>query len=179
MGTPKALLQYQGQTFLDRLIGLFARHCSPVIVVLGAQPDGIRQKLHRADEAQLVDNPDYPLGQITSMQCGLRALPRSVDRVLFTLADHPAVQPRTVAGLMAVPPAPLRIPRYAGRRGHPIVFSAALIPEFLGLPVTGTARDVVTRHARESAYMDVDDPGILADIDDPDAYRRLLAEIPA
>ena len=31
MGSPKALLQFQGETFLDRLIGLFSRRCSPVI----------------------------------------------------------------------------------------------------------------------------------------------------
>ena len=37
------------------------------------------------------------------------------------------------------------------------------------------AREVVTQHAREIAYIDVDDPGILADVDDPAAYATLLA----
>ena len=36
MGRPKALLRYREETFLDTLVGLFARVCSPVIVVLGA-----------------------------------------------------------------------------------------------------------------------------------------------
>ena len=177
MGSPKALLEFAGEAFLDRLIGLFARHCSPVIAVLGAQRDEIRAALSRKEEALIVENPDFRLGQTSSMQCGLRALPPDADGVLFTLADHPAVRPQTIAALLASgPPAPLRIPRHLGRRGHPIFFSRALAAEFLALPVSVPAREVVTRHAAEIAYLDVDDPGILADIDDPEAYRRLLAE---
>ena len=49
------------------------------------------------------------------------------------------------------------------------------IPEFLALPAGSSAREIVTRHASQIAYIDVDDPGILADVDDPAAYARLLA----
>jgi molybdenum cofactor cytidylyltransferase len=176
MGSPKALLEFQGETFLDRLIGLFSRHCAPVIAVLGAHRESVRAGLRRADQALLVANPDFRLGQITSMQCGLRAVPADAGGVLFTLVDHPGVRPTTIAALLAAnPPVALRIPRHAGRRGHPIWFRSSLIPEFLGLPASASAREVVTRHAAEIAYLEVDDPGILADIDDPDAYRRLLA----
>jgi molybdenum cofactor cytidylyltransferase len=175
MGSPKALLEYRGETFLDRLIGLFARHCSPVIAVLGAHAEEIRAGLRRSGEARLVENPDFRSGQLSSMQCGLRAVPVEADSVLFTLVDHPAVSLETIAALMAAPPAKLSIPRYAGRRGHPILFSRSLAAEFLALPVTAAARDVVTRHAADAAYIDLDDPGILADIDDAEAYTRLLA----
>ena len=119
MGSPKALLEFQGETFLDRLIGLFARRCSPVIVVLGAQRETVRAGLRRAGEALLMDNPDFRLGQFTSMQSGLRAVPADAEGVLFTLVDHPAVTPATVDALLdCSAPAPLRIPRYDGRRGH-------------------------------------------------------------
>lgn len=177
MGSPKALLEFQGETFLDRLIGLFSRHCAPVIVVVGAHQDRIRQGLRRRDEAFLVENPDFRLGQITSMQCGLRAAPPAAEAVLFTLVDHPSVRPNTIVALLAAPPEPLRIPRYQGRRGHPILFSKALIPEFLAVPVTSSAKEVITCHASESAYIDVKDPGVLADIDDPETYARLMESL--
>jgi molybdenum cofactor cytidylyltransferase len=74
--------------------------------------------------------------------------------------------------------APLRIPRFQGRRGHPIRISKSLIPEFLALPAGSSAREVVTRHAAEIAYIDVDDPGILANVDDQPGYARLLAGVP-
>jgi len=172
MGFPKALLAYREETFLDRLAGLFAARCSPVIVVLGAEAERIRAGGH--SPATFVVNPDWARGQTTSMQCGLRAIPPHADGVLFTLVDHPAVRPATIDDLLAGPRAALlRVPRYHGRRGHPIWFSRELIPEFLALPVSGAARDVVHGHAAQTEFLDVDDPGILADIDDPEAYRGL------
>jgi CTP:molybdopterin cytidylyltransferase MocA len=177
MGTPKALLEFQGETFLDRLIGLFSRHCAPVIAVVGAEADRIRGGLRRSGEALVVENPDFALGQISSMQCGLRAVPSESAGVLFTLVDHPAVQPATIAALLApaAAEARLRMPRYGGRRGHPIYFASSLIQEFRALPAGSPAREVITRHDAEIAYLDVDDAGILADVDDPHAYQRLLS----
>ncbi len=177
MGFPKALLSYRQETFLDTLCGLFAARCSPVIVVLGAHAGQIRAGATRP--ATFVVNPDYLSGQTSSMQCGLRAVPFEAEGVLFTLVDHPAVAPETIDALVGSNfPRPLiRVPRYQGRRGHPIWFRSELIPEFLSVPVDGAARDVVRRHADETEFLDVDDPGILADIDDPAAYRNLTGAV--
>jgi len=111
------------------------------------------------------------------MQCGLLAVPKEAEGVLFTLVDHPAVMPETIGKLVAASPARLRIPRFDGRRGHPIWFTKSLIAEFLALPVTAAARDVVTRHEGEIAYIEVNDPGILADVDDRAGYQRLLGPL--
>jgi len=196
MGSPKALLRYAGASFLDTLIGLVAPRCSPVVVVLGAAADEIRAAARRP--ALFVVNPEWQGGQTVSMQCGLRAVPPEASGVLFTLVDHPAVSPATVAALLDRPrwdrPSSsvacrpplnhdglggrvlLRVPRYRGRRGHPIWFSRELIPEFLALPASGAARDVVRRHAADTGFLDLDDAGILADIDDLADYAALLGE---
>jgi molybdenum cofactor cytidylyltransferase len=171
MGFPKAMLRYRDESFLDTLIGLFSPFCSPVIVVLGANADRIRESATRS--ATFVVNPDYQRGMTTSLQCGLRALPPHADSVLFTLVDHPSVATATIKSLLAAPEPLLRVPRHDGRRGHPIWFSRELVPEFLALPDTGAARDVVRAHAADTQFLDLDDPGILADIDDPAAYGRL------
>jgi molybdenum cofactor cytidylyltransferase len=68
----------------------------------------------------------------------------------------------------------LRIPRFAGRRGHPIWFSRELIPELLAVPADLAARDVIRAHYPGAEFLDVNDPGILADIDDRAAYETLL-----
>jgi molybdenum cofactor cytidylyltransferase len=172
MGFPKALLEFRGETFLDRLIGTFAEVCSPVVAVLGAEAERIRAGLRAAAKALIVENPDWRLGQITSMQRGLRAVPAEARGVLFTLVDHPNVGAATVAELVRAD-ALLAIPRYAGRRGHPLFFSRELAAEFLALDPAASARVVLERHAAEIRYVDVDDPGILDDVDDPEAYRRL------
>jgi molybdenum cofactor cytidylyltransferase len=171
MGFPKALLRYRDETFLDTLIGLFAPRCQPVVVVLGAHGDRIRERTLRA--ATFVINADYQRGQTSSMQCGLRALPPDADSVLFTLVDHPVVAPATLDTLLASSGPLVRVPRHEGRRGHPIWFSRELIAEFLALPADGAAREIVRSHAAQTEFLDVDDAGILADIDDAEAYGRL------
>lgn len=171
MGYPKALLRYRQETFLDTLVGLFAERCAPVIVVLGAKAEEIRARTVRP--ATFVVNPDYTHGMTTSLQCGLRAVPSEAESVLFTLVDHPAVSPATLDSILDGPGL-LRVPRHKGRRGHPIRFSRSLIPEFLELSEKGAARDVVRSHSTETEYLDLDDPGIVADIDDLEAYRGLI-----
>ena len=173
MGSPKALLPYRAESFLDTLIGLLAPVCSPVIVVLGADAERIRAAAARP--ATFVHNQDYLRGQTSSLQCGLRVTPDSADGVLFTLVDHPAVAQTTLHRLLApAGPEHVRIPTYRGQKGHPVWFHRDLIHEFLRLDADEAARDVVRAHVAETAFLDVDDPGILADIDDPEAYRRLI-----
>jgi len=182
MGTPKALLRYRGESFLDTLIGLFAARCAPVIVVVGAAAPEIRRGTTRT--ATFVENERWQSGQTSSMQCGLRAVPPDAAGVLFTLVDHPAVAMETIDALLeasvagtgrktAERPA-LCVPRYQGRNGHPIWFSRGLIAEFLALAESGAARDVVRAHANETEFVDVDDAGVVTDIDDPAAYRGLI-----
>ena len=99
MGSPKALLRYRGETFLDRTVRMLGAHCAPVIVVLGAGAEEIRAQAQQP--ATFVMNANYRSGQTSSMQAGLRAVPAGCAGVLFTLVDHPAVDPETIAALAA------------------------------------------------------------------------------
>jgi CTP:molybdopterin cytidylyltransferase MocA len=45
--------------------------------------------------------------------------------------------------------------------------------EFLALPPTAEAREIVHAHVDRTEYVDVEDVGIFTDVDDPEAYRRL------
>ena len=174
MGSPKALLKFRGETFLDRLIGVYSQFCEPVVVVVGFEADRIRSGVKRPERTVFAVNADYQLGQLSSMQCGLRMTPETIEGVLFTLVDHPNVRPSTISSLLAPPRPMLAIPRCDGRRGHPIYFSAELAAEFLSLPPDSQAKVVVARHLEHTRWVDVDDPGILDDVDDPAAYRRLI-----
>ncbi len=177
MGRPKALLTYRGQTFLDRLIAVLGSRCSPVVVVLGHDAGAILAGCRRVSQAQVVVNEHWREGQLSSMQCGLRAVPADAGGVLFTPVDVPSISERTVNVLVSrfeQGGAPLVIPRCGGRRGHPVCCSREIAAEFLGLPAGAQAREVVHRHETEIAYVDVDDSGVLLDVDDPEAYAALI-----
>ncbi len=119
MGVRKALLRYEGETFLDRLIGLLARECSPVLVVL--DPAGLQEvaaRTSRAEQARFLVNPAPERGQFSSLQCALAALPEEAEGFLFTPVDCPTVKPATVAALaetFRATRAPVVVPRYRGK----------------------------------------------------------------
>jgi molybdenum cofactor cytidylyltransferase len=169
MGQPKALLPLNGHTFVQNLIEILSQFCGEVVVVLGHNPEPIRRAI--GDSATVVINHNYSLGQFSSMQTGLRALPASIDGLLFTLVDHPAPLPSTVLSLISME-APISIPVYYGRKGHPVFFRRDVLTEFMGLSPDSQASVVSRRHAMETRLVKVDDPGILDDIDDPDALRH-------
>jgi molybdenum cofactor cytidylyltransferase len=177
MGRPKALLEWEGRTFLDHLIGVLGECCDPVIAVLGHDAAAIRAGLRDAAGARLVENPHPDRGMLSSLQCGLRALDPQCEGFLFTPVDQPAA-PRSVPRLLAElveGGAALAVPRYQGRRGHPVACSAVFIEEFLREPPGGQARDVVARHRAQAAYLEVDEPGVVLDVDYPEDYQTLLA----
>jgi CTP:molybdopterin cytidylyltransferase MocA len=173
MGSPKALLPYLGSTFLETLARLFGERCEPVIVVLGAHAEDIERR--NPQGLCVVFNERYLTGQTSSLQAGLRAVPRDAEGVLFTLVDHPAISLRTIDALLQRPLPLIRIPRHSGERGHPIWFRKDLIGEFLALPLFAPANQITRAHRAETEFVDVEDPGVIADIDDPGAYERLLA----
>jgi molybdenum cofactor cytidylyltransferase len=180
MGAPKALLDYRGETFLDRLIRVVGTVAEP-LVVLGYGPEAVKAGSTRP--AKFVVNPDPRRGQLSSLQTALAAAPGDFEGFLFVPVDCPAVAEETVRRLASAfarrdPATLFVIPRYdqgrGQKRGHPVFAAPPIAREILSLPPTAQARDVVHRHVPDTLYVDVDDAGILADIDDPAAYRQLI-----
>lgn len=175
MGRPKALLEYRGETFVGRLIRVLEKFCDPVIVVLGHNADALREHIG----ANVVINPDPERGQLSSLQTALAGIDSDF---LFIPVDCPTVREETVSRLIRELSPVLMdravarcvvIPRYHGKRGHPVCIARSLREEFLALPPTAETRAAIDAHSDRICYLDVDDPGVLADIDDAEAYRKI------
>ena len=175
MGTPKPLLDYRGETFLNRLIRVLGTVCDPVIAVLGYHADEIQRGA--IGPARFVVNPNPSRGQLSSLQTALAEVPAEAEGFLFMPVDCPSVESATVAKIVEALRAPanplLVIPQHDGEHGHPVCGRRELIAEFLALPAEGRAKEVVYRHKDATYYLDTADSGVLSDIDDPEAYRIL------
>jgi CTP:molybdopterin cytidylyltransferase MocA len=166
------MLPFRNGTFLSVLSETLSEFCSPVYGVFGC--DGPALSAAAPSSVRPVLNPQYEAGMLTSLQAGLRSLDLTrAPRILFTLVDHPAISSATVAALLASQ-APIAIPRFEGRRGHPVVIASEIACEFLAEPATAKVRNTIDRHASEIEYIEVPDPAICDDIDDPALYRQLL-----
>jgi molybdenum cofactor cytidylyltransferase len=178
MGTPKALLRFQNETFLDRLIRLFSAVCHPIIVVVGEHATQIRSGIERGRDVLFAVNPDPERGMLSSLQCGLALVPAEASAAMFLPVDHPNVEPSTIETLAArfgADGAPVIVPTYAGEHGHPVCIARPLIAELLALPPDAKASDVIHRHVAKTLYMEVGDAAVVNDVDDPAAYADLLA----
>jgi molybdenum cofactor cytidylyltransferase len=181
MGTPKALLRFQNETFLDRLIRIFSPICDPVIIVVGLHADQIRSGIEHGHQALFAVNPDPERGMLSSLQCGLALVPPDADAAMFLPVDHPHIAldtVRSVAERFQRDRAPVIVPTYAGEHGHPVCITRALIDELLALPPDAKASDVIHRHVAQTSYIEVLDQAVITDIDDPAAYADLLAQHP-
>jgi molybdenum cofactor cytidylyltransferase len=172
MGRPKALLPFRGSTFLENILDAIA--LSPIkntIVVVGHHRQEIAS---RVSVPNLVFNPDYAQGMITSFQAGIRALPQDSAGAILFLVDHPLVETATINVLVANFAANrIIIPVFNGRRGHPVLFSAEILQEILALPPSQGANIVVRRDPSRIIEVAVDAPGILVDIDTPEDFEKL------
>lgn len=175
MGAAKALLRWRGRSFVRHAVALAeAAGCDPIVAVEGAValPD-----VELGPAARVV-NPTWPDGQSDSLRRGLAAVhARAPGRpVLVLTVDRPHVRPATVAALAAAArAAPEHVwqPLHAGRRGHPLIWPAALIPELLALAPDETPRDLLARHPDLRRALDVDDPAVLDNLDRPEDLARL------
>lgn len=178
MGTPKALLKLQNETFLDRLIRVFSTVCDPIVVVVGLHADQIRSGIGRRDDVLFAVNPDPERGMLSSLQCGLALVPPDADAAMFLPVDHPHIEAGTIQTLAArfrAERAPVTVPTYAGEHGHPVCIARPVIDELLELPVDAKASDVIHRHVGQTSYIEVVDQAVITDVDDPAAYADLLA----
>jgi molybdenum cofactor cytidylyltransferase len=178
MGTPKALLPFQGETFLDRLIRIFSVVCDPIIVVVGQHADQIRDGIARERDVLFAVNPDPDRGMLSSLQCGLALVPPAAAAAMFLPVDHPHIEASTVETLATrfrADRAPVIVPTYAGEHGHPVCIARPLIEELLALRPEAKASDVIHRHVPKTLYIEVADRAVVTDVDDPAAYAELLA----
>jgi molybdenum cofactor cytidylyltransferase len=177
MGRDKALLTYHGRTFLATIINnLGAAGVDKFTVVLGHHAETIQHAVNLA-AVRVVVNHDYQRGQTSSLQLGLAAAAAdSPEAVILCLVDHPAISTEVIANLIerfeSTRP-PVLIPTYKGQRGHPVVINRTLFPELLALPSGEAANAVIRKYREATQFVEVADPGILLDVDDPEAYERL------
>jgi molybdenum cofactor cytidylyltransferase len=179
MGSPKALLPYQGRPFLEHLLEVTAhREIGVRRVVLGAHADPIAKAVNlKADE--IVINHDWEKGQLTSIQAALRSLPPGTDGILLCLIDHPLISSALVQDLIeqfCKTNGLIVLPVYEGRRGHPVIFSASLYDELLRAPLETGARAVVWAHKGEIEEVRTNEEGCVLNLNDPETMNSALRQ---
>lgn len=191
MGTPKALLVLDGVPFVSRVVSALHEGGVAAVVVVTRAELASAVAAQVGERACVVVNPRPEGGMQSSLAVGLDALadrfeaPVAAERphgVALAVVDQPALQAATVrrlADAFTAEPQRIVVPRAPdGRRGHPVIFPADLVPALRAAHVHGV-REVLWRHAERVLAVEVTDTGAFRNVNTPDelaALRRGLDE---
>jgi molybdenum cofactor cytidylyltransferase len=179
MGRPKALLPIDGETFIERIVGALKESAvGKVMVILGHNAAEMKRRIEHLP-VEILENANYRLGQLSSLQVAVQRLEGEADcdGMLVHLVDHPYIAAQLVDAMIDKFFATgklIIVPRYHGKRGHPVIFSRKLFQELLAAPMDQGAKAVVNAHRGDTLEIDTTDEGITVDIDTPELYRQYV-----
>jgi molybdenum cofactor cytidylyltransferase len=181
MGRPKALVPFEGLTFVEHLLQATNHPRVGIVrVVLGANAESIRAEL-KLDQETVVVNQDWQQGQLSSIQCAIRSLPADETAgLLLCPVDHPLISSQLVSRLIAEFDSDRKlivVPTHQGRRGHPVIFHASLYAELLDASPNIGARQVVWAHPDAIAEIETDEAGVILNLNDPETMRKALGHL--
>jgi molybdenum cofactor cytidylyltransferase len=112
-------------------------------------------------------------GMGTSLAAGVRAT-TDADGWIVALADMPFIRPETIRIVTKAIQEGVAIaaPSFHGERGHPVGFARRFLEELSSLRGEDGARQFLKRHPEWVKLLEVDDPGVVRDIDEPSDLER-------
>lgn len=176
----KLLAEIDGVPMVVRVAdAVLASKASPVIVVTGHEAERVCGALE-GRKLGFVHNSDYIEGLASSLRRGLTALSDDVDGVLVCLGDMPRITAvhldRLIRAFNPVEGRAICVPTYRGKRGNPVLLSRRFFPEMQRLKGDMGARQLIGQHHEIVAEVEMDDDGVLVDIDSPDKLVKLRAQ---
>jgi molybdenum cofactor cytidylyltransferase len=91
MGFPKMLLDFNGKSMLERVIeNVKESDVDHIIIVLGAEMDKLMPLVNRMN-VKYCYNDNYKKGMLSSVQCGIRNIPKYCEAVLVFQGDQPMI----------------------------------------------------------------------------------------
>jgi molybdenum cofactor cytidylyltransferase len=181
MGRPKALVPFEGLTFVEHLLQATNHPRVGIVrVVLGANAESIQAEL-KLDQEIVVVNQDWQQGQLSSIQSAIRSLPADQTAgLLLCPVDHPLISSQLVSRLVAEFDSDRKlivVPTHQGRRGHPVIFHASVYAELLDASPNVGARQVVWAHPDAIAEIETDEAGVILNLNDPETMRKALGHL--
>lgn len=179
MGRHKALLPIdKGETFLSHIVKTLKRAGITDISVVISMEEITRKSKNL--EVRWIINRRPEKGQLFSFQLCVhevldKARPEEISGIFLVPVDHPFVKRETYERLLSeTRRGKILVPTYMGRRGHPTFFPFHCLVDILEAPLEVGARAVLKMRKEEVLEIEVDDPGVLLDIDTPKDLKRII-----
>jgi CTP:molybdopterin cytidylyltransferase MocA len=180
MGDLKPLLKIGAKTVLERVISIFPEAgITDVRVIVGYRHSELLPQIEECG-ATWIKNDQWEQGMFSSVKAGVATIEDPSKGFLLLPVDIPMVEASTINKLVDVFDQSRKLvcyPTFLGKRGHPPVISAQYRNEILQWANPGGLGGFLRQKQADSIDVDVEDEGILLDIDAPEDYRNLLERL--
>jgi molybdenum cofactor cytidylyltransferase len=157
-----------------------ASRAKPVIAVTGHERERVEAALAGLP-VRFVHNADYAEGLGTSLKAGIAAVPADADGAIVCLGDMPQVDAGLIDKLVAAfdpeRGALVVVPTFDGRRGNPVVWSRRFFHDLMSIQGDIGARHLIGSYAEAVVEVAVDGEAALTDVDTPESFSSVKAEI--
>ena len=165
-GSDKRRFAVDGEPLLARTVAIAQAAGLDCRLCLKPEEAGLPDQLG-IDGATVIPCPDAALGMGSTLAQGVAAC-TDWEKLLVVLGDMAWVQAATLRAVFAsLTPTTMVQPFFAGRPGQPVGFGERFFPELEALSGEHGGRDILGRHTDALIRLEVADPGIHRDLDEP------------
>ena len=165
--SPKQLIEFEGQTLIERITETALSISGEVLIVLGGNSELILPKLERFNNViSTIYNPDWKEGMGTSIRIGVEKLAENSDLIIILLSDQPFISKVLLQNMLQIyakTQNPIVSCVYSNTLGVPILFDKSVFPELLKLNGDKGAKSFL--HLYKDRISTIDFPEGIVDID--------------
>ncbi len=180
MGRNKLLLPLDRRPIIQHTLdALQGSGVTGITLVSGHQSLLLREALNShplSGRLRIINNPGHAHGLASSLRHGLAHLPPGHGGLLLMLGDMPLLTPALIDKLLArfheLDGEKIVIPCYRGKRGHPRIWPAALVPMMALASGDRGADFLIRQNPAWVEELELDNPAVIRDFDTPEALAQ-------
>ncbi len=178
LGTPKQILQFEGQSLLNRLVSIVTGTVAyPITIVLGAEAAAIQAQLPD-DSLHVVINEEWKEGMGSSIRFGLKQMidtDPDMDGVMILVCDQPFIKSESIQSLIQIQKStglPMAACFYEDIVGTPALFHQSMFSDLLKLAGDTGAKKIMKDKLDNVAKLNFE-KGVI-DIDTMEDYQKII-----
>jgi len=156
------------------LNNILKSHVNEIIIVLGYQNETIEKLIDKTSRIKFVFNSNFESGMASSIKKGIKKLSKKTDSFFISLGDMPSINYDTYNQLIKCNKNKKAIvPMFKGQQGNPVLFPKSFEEKLLSIQGDSGAKKILEINKKEVLYLEINDPGIIRDLDVPNDFNNL------
>ena len=145
-----------------------------IVIVLGYQSEIIEKLIDKNDKIKFVFNSNFETGMASSIRKGVENLSKKTDAFFISLGDMPSINYDTYDQLIECKKnQKIIVPMFKGQKGNPVLFPKSFEKIMLSIQGDCGAKKILENNKKQVLNIEINDPGIIKDIDVLDDFNNL------